>query len=349
MKKVHEGIYQLVTPFPEYRRHEAYRLRQELEHNPHATQGLPYVLPYFIVSRGDNLLVDCGWNTDDAYQALSEQMAELGSHPSEVRNLALTHSHPDHCGLAGRLKADSGCTVWMHEKEVQFIRSRYVEPDELLRRMHEWVAKHGVPVEEQPWMERASMPVRHFVAPIESPDVAVKGGEHISVGDFVFEVIWTPGHSPGHICLYEPNHRLLLTGDHVLPVITPNVSLHPQQTDNPLADYLASLEKVARLKVERILPAHEWDITWFQRRLEELRAHHEERLEEMLKAVGTEAPVTAADVARRIRWNTGPYDELPFWMKRAALGETLAHLHYLVQQGRLRQFEADGRVYFQAA
>lgn len=349
MRKVHEGIYQLVTPFPEYQRREAYRLREELPHNPHQVKGLPYVLPYFIVSNGENLLVDCGWNTDDAYQALKEQLNELGSDVSEVRNLAITHSHPDHCGLVGRIKKESGCAVWMHENEVSFMRSRYVEPEELIQRMKDWARRHGVPSEETDDIARSSMPMRFFVAPIDKADVAVKGGEHLKVGQFVFEVIWTPGHSPGHICLYEPNHRLLLTGDHILPLITPNISLHPEQRENPLQDYLDSLQKVANLKVDRILPAHEWDVDWFQKRLHELMHHHEERLEEMVQAIGYEETVTAATVAQRIRWNIGSYEELSGWMRRAAIGETLAHLRFLARQGRLKEVEMDGVVYFARA
>ena len=191
------------------------------------------------------------------------------------------------------------------------------------------------------------MPYRFLVQPIK-PDTPVKGGETIKVGSFVFEIIWTPGHSPGHICLYEPNHRLLLTGDHVLPTITPNVSLHTQQRDNPLEDFLRSLDRVADLTVDRMLPAHEWDVDWFQRRIQELRAHHEERLEQMRDAVGRDGAATTTDVAKRIQWSTGTYETFSTWMKRAAIGETLAHLRYLSSQAMLEEFERDGVVYFQA-
>jgi len=348
MKRVAAGIYQLVTPFPEFQRGEAYRMRHELELSPRPLKALPYILPYLVVSRGEAMLVDCGWNTDDAYAALEEQLKELGLGVGDIGNLVLTHSHPDHCGMAGRLRAEAGCRVWMHEVEAQFMRSRYVAPEDLLERLRAWLLRHGVPFTQEEELERSSMPMRFFVAPVEYPDVALRGGETIEVGDFVFQVIWTPGHSPGHVCLYEPNHRLLLSGDHILPVITPNVSLHPEQLDDPLANYLHSLERVASLPVDRLLPAHEWDVDWFQRRIQELWDHHQKRLEEMLEAVGHEGPVTAYEVARRIKWTTGPYDDLTPWMKRAALGETLAHLRYLVGQGRLKEMEMDGRVYFLA-
>src|SRR3989304_976853 len=135
--RIIDGIYQLLTPFPQFSIADAKALRHELQEHPRVTKGLPYVLPYLIKDGDDTVLVDCGWNTDSAYQALEEGM---------------------------------------------------------------------------------------------------KGGY------FDFETTWTPGHSPGHICLYEPNRKILLTGDHVLPTITPNVSIHAQTHGSPLGDYMRSLE-----------------------------------------------------------------------------------------------------------
>ena len=347
MKRIQAGIHQIVTPFPEYERAEAYRFRTELEAHPRVTRGLPYVLPYFIASRGDTLLIDCGWNTDDAYAALEEQLREAGAGVDDVQTLALTHAHPDHCGLAGRLKAKTGCTIWMHELEAGYIQSRYADPDDLLGRMDAWYTQHGVSEDDRPDLERGSMPMRFFVA-VFQPDRLVKGGEMLQVGEFAFELIWTPGHSPGHLCLYEPNHQLLISGDHILPTITPNVSLHPQQRENPLQDFLDSIERVAGLRVRHTLPAHEWDFSDFQKRIEQLRGHHLSRLEDMMAAVGKEGSATATEVAQRVRWTTGSYDSFPPWMKRAAIGEALSHLVYLAKEGRLAQREDNGRVLFQA-
>lgn len=346
MKRIQDGIHQIVSPFPDFQRKEAYELREDLEAHPRVTKGLPYVLLYFIQSKGETLLVDCGWNTDDSLLALQEQLGELGTDVTDVQNLLLTHAHPDHCGLGGRLKDLTSCTIWMHELEVGFLQSRYADPDALLDRMDTWYSRHGVDAIDKEALERGSMPMRFFVSVFEA-DKVTKGGETLTVGEFEFEIVWTPGHSPGHICLYEPNHRLLLSGDHVLPKITPNVSSHPQQRENPLGDYLESLDKVASLKIDRVLPAHEWDIEWFKKRIDEMKDHHNERLEEMMEAVGTEGSVTATDVARRIKWATGSYDSFQPFMKRAAIGEALSHLIFLASKGELKQFEEDGVVRFQ--
>jgi glyoxylase-like metal-dependent hydrolase (beta-lactamase superfamily II) len=346
VKLIQEGIHQIVSPFPEYQRKDAYELRHDLEAHPRVTKGLPYVLLYYLESRGETLLIDCGWNTDDSLLALQEQLREKGTDITEIDNLLLTHAHPDHCGLGGRLKELTDCKIWMHEAETNFIQSRYQDPEALLGKISEWLGQHGVDEKDQEELERSSMPMRFFVSPFET-DNLVKGGETIDVGDFSFEVVWTPGHSPGHICLYERNHKLLLSGDHVLPQITPNVSLHPQQRENPLGDFLNSLDLVAELDVERVLPAHEWDIDWFKKRLDEMRDHHRERLGDMLEAVGTEGSATATDVAKRIEWTTGSYDSFPTFMRRAAIGEALSHLVYLASQGELKQFDDNGVVRFQ--
>ena len=105
------------------------------------------------------------------------------------------------------------------------------------------------------------------------------GGEQLPIGRFEFEVWWTPGHSPGHICFLERGKKFILTGDHVLPTITPNISLHPQQQGNPLGDYIASLKRLEDLDVDTVLPAHEYSFTDLRGRLREIEQHHDERLQ----------------------------------------------------------------------
>jgi glyoxylase-like metal-dependent hydrolase (beta-lactamase superfamily II) len=178
------------------------------------------------------------------------------------------------------------------------------------------------------------------------PDEVVWGGERRQIGRFTLEVYWTPGHSPGHICFYEPNHRLMLTGDHVLPTITPNVSLHPQQQGNPLADYVASLRRLARIPVRMALPAHEYAFEDLPGRLREIEEHHKARLREMLNIIGNR-PTTPYHVAKHTTWTIGSYDSLSNWMQRSALTETLAHLEYLIWEGELDSFVQDRVLYYQ--
>ena len=122
------------------------------------------------------------------------------------------------------------------------------------------------------------------------------------------------------MCFYERKHRFILTGDHVLPSITPNVSLHPQQMGNPLGDYLASLRRLESLDVDKVLPAHEYEFKDLRGRVNEIVEHHDMRLDEMRAIVGADG-ATAYDVASGIVWTTGTYDSFSFWMRRAAISE----------------------------
>ncbi len=331
--KIVDGVYQLLTPFPQFTIEDAKALRRDLEEHPRVTKGLPYVLPYLIKDGGDTVLVDCGWNTDTAYQALEEGMKEHGSHPSEITRLAITHVHPDHFGMAGRLKRLSGCDVLIHEKDAEFINARYFAPKGLTDEMTKYMEAHGVPPMDAPSMSMGSMNMIDRVSPVP-PDTEVKGGETIKAGDFDFEIIWTPGHSPGHICFYEPNRKILLTGDHILPTITPNVSMHSQTHGSPLGDYMRSLSLLEDLDVEWVLPAHEFEIKELKKRIVEIHRHHEERLEEMLGCVDSGGS-TAWEVAGRVKWATGKMEDFEPFMQRAAVGETLSHLEYLYEQGQL--------------
>ncbi|MDP6605093.1 MAG: MBL fold metallo-hydrolase [Dehalococcoidia bacterium] len=176
------------------------------------------------------------------------------------------------------------------------------------------------------------------------PEVKLEDGEALEFDGWSFEAVWTPGHTPGHLCLYERNHRLMFTGDHVLPHITPNVSLHQdQEGSSPLADFRSSLRKVAAYDTALALPAHEFNIRDLPARAHGLIEHHDERLDEVRHAIGDSAS-TASDVSSRVHWNTGPFANFDIFSKRSALGETLSHLVVLEDTGRVRRVESDGLV-----
>ena len=326
-KEVLSGLYQLKVPIP---------------NNP-----IGYVLPYLIPGDDGYTLVDSGWNTPEAFAALEAELKEVGVSFEQIKRLLVTHVHPDHYGLAGKIKEICGAEVIVHQRERDFIRSRYRQPEQLLERMANWLIENGVPEDEMPDMQQSSMPARAFVVPVD-PDTVLWGGETLDFGVYRFEVFWTPGHSPGHICFYERAQRVLLTGDHVLPTVTPNVSLHPQQQGNPLGDYLASLERLMPLEVEEVLPAHEYSFPDLQGRLREIIDHHDTRLDEMLAIVGDDG-ATAYDVASGIIWTTGTFDSFSHWTRRAAISETLAHLEYMVYQGRLHQTKENGIIRYERA
>jgi glyoxylase-like metal-dependent hydrolase (beta-lactamase superfamily II) len=325
-KEVLPGIHQLKVPIP---------------NNP-----LGFVLPYLIEGDDGYVMFDSGWNAPEAYGALMSQLMALGVSLKQLKKVVYTHVHPDHYGLAGRLKSDCDAEMVLGAPERSFIETRYRHPGQLLDRMAGWLRQNGVPDREEPEMSQASMYVRQYVS-IAEPDSVLEGGETLKIGRYEFEVIWTPGHSPGHMCFYDKGHRVILTGDHVLPTISPNISLHPEQHENPLGQYLTSLRKIKDLEVDDVFPAHEYEFKDLRGRVEELEQHHMDRLEEMLHGMGSRA-CTAFEIAGFTTWVTGKFEDFSPWMQRAAMGETLSHLEYAVHEGIVTKDEEGGVIRYKA-
>jgi glyoxylase-like metal-dependent hydrolase (beta-lactamase superfamily II) len=315
---------------------------------PLAGSPLGWVNSYVI--RGDDgyVLVDCGWDTPDALAGLRRGLADLGLRLEDLRTLVVTHNHPDHYGLAGRLLQFARCGIVMHRLDAIHIDSRYANISALEAEMEEWLRVHGVPREELRSFVKASEAILDRVN-IAMPDQEVSGGERIAAGPMEWEIVWTPGHSAGHICLYERARRLFMSGDHILNPITPNVGLHAESMGNPLADYLSSLRQVRDYDVELVLPAHGNEFRGFRERIDELLAHHEERCEEVRQALA-DGPKTAYEVAARMRWHTeGRWEELPTFQRRMATTEALAHLELLHSRGELRRLTENGTVRYALA
>jgi glyoxylase-like metal-dependent hydrolase (beta-lactamase superfamily II) len=176
--------------------------------------------------------------------------------------------------------------------------------------------------------------MNNYVTP-DSPEVKLEDGDIISNDSVELEVLWTPGHSPGHICLYEKGRKFVITGDHVLYETTPHVGFNPQSGNNPLGDYISSLKKLESLKVHFILPGHGPVFNALGLRIERILQHHEERKRAILKTL-RDGTKTAYAIAQEIPWMTDkggtPFRNLPVWDRRMAVTETLAHLKLLVQE-----------------
>jgi glyoxylase-like metal-dependent hydrolase (beta-lactamase superfamily II) len=329
MIEIFPHVYQFKTPIP--------------------NSPLGYISAYLLRSAQGDLLIDTGWNTEAAFESLKQQVEEAGAALGNLRTLVITHTHPDHFGLAGRLKALGALELILHEQEARMLDRRNGDLSAILAAMDQWLRINGMPEDERNPPGGAPLPMDSFVTPV-MPDRVVFGGEHLQFGEFDLELVWTPGHSPGHLCLYDHSHRLLFSGDHVLPRTTPNISMFTQTFSNPLGDYLDALDRVARLDVDLVLPSHGKPFHGLKARTDAIRQHHEERLEAMLAAFDGHRQ-TAYTIAGAALWGrTGKsWHELDILQRRFAVTETIAHLELLFARGMLEKSTQDGLAWYAPA
>jgi glyoxylase-like metal-dependent hydrolase (beta-lactamase superfamily II) len=297
---------------------------------PLPNNSLRYVLVYAFETPQGAYIIDAGWNTDEAFAALGDGLGQAGFAIADVKGILVTHIHPDHYGLAGRIREASGGWISLHPADAKLIHERYDEPAELLTMVSTMLRRFGAPPEEVDSLTAASMPVRSLVDSVV-PDVLFNDGDRPEVPGWDLTAIWTPGHSPGHLCFWEGGTKLMLSGDHVLPRITPNISFHPQAGNDPLGDYLESLDKLRAYTPSEVLPAHEHRFVNLTARLDELQHHHESRFAEVLESIGA-GITTAWEIASRMHWSRS-WDRIEGFMRRAAVGEAMAHLRALECRG----------------
>jgi glyoxylase-like metal-dependent hydrolase (beta-lactamase superfamily II) len=260
-----------------------------------------------------------------------------------IRRIVATHYHPDHMGLAGWLCAEAGAELWTSRTEWLLARLHAQDVSE------EWVAAgrrldHQAGLDAALVEERAARGnlYRRRVAPPPGSFRRVRDGDRLRLDGADWEVIVGRGHSPEMICLFGAEPNVLIAADQILPRISPNVSVWPSEpAANPLAEFLSSLARFRELPEDcLVLPSHGPPFRGLRARIDQLVAHHEERLAATLEACST--PATVADVMPKLFDRPLDGHQLQF-----ALGESLAHLNYLVDRGTLRaQLDGEGRVRF---
>ncbi|MGE3270683.1 MAG: MBL fold metallo-hydrolase [Chloroflexota bacterium] len=291
-------------------------------------------------------LVDCGWDMPDVLEALQNQVTALGVRLEDIRTLVITHFHTDHYGMAGTLIGLTQARLLMHHLDWVHVEQEMVDFGQMIGRLNSWLTLNGAPPEMTAEEHRRMGAMRKLYTVVE-PDEKIDEGYEIHSGNHTFRVVWTPGHTNGHICLYDQERRTLMTGDHVLDPISPNVSLAREYLGNPLGQYLQSLRKVGELDADLVLPAHGDPFRSISRRVRELLAHHDEREAEVLEAV-SHGERTGFQVAAALPWTRRrrKLDDLQLGQQRMALTETLAHLEELRARGLVRRERRDDLLYF---
>jgi glyoxylase-like metal-dependent hydrolase (beta-lactamase superfamily II) len=312
---------------------DLYRIELPLPRNP-----LKSINCYVIIGRHRNLIIDTGMNREECKAVLFPSIEKLGIDLNKT-DLFVTHLHADHFGLTGDLASDSS-KCYFSRAETKIVKGERHWADLL-----DFFLANGFP-EEELRKSMASHP-GYLYSPRRLVDItAVDDGQILEVDGFRLKCIETPGHSPGHMCLYDINKKILFSGDHILFDITPNISYWPEMGDS-LREYLTSLEKVSKLDVSLVLPGHRRSWHNHQERIKELKKHHRVRLDEAVAAL-KQGDKTAYEVAPQITWKIEytDWDKFPIVQKWFAVGETIAHLHYLVNDGVVKKNAVDGKIVF---
>jgi glyoxylase-like metal-dependent hydrolase (beta-lactamase superfamily II) len=259
---------------------------------PLGIHGVPTVSAYLLRGDDGDTLVDCGIAAGvdggdpgpDGTAAVSAALAAAGSTLERLERLVVTHAHIDHFGLAGEVVRRSGGELWMHRR-TDLDLAKYDDPDEAVDRRTLMLADHGLYGTE---LTESSEGLRDWLPVMPSigrPSRLLDGGERLTAGGRTWEVVHTPGHSPGHVCLWHAEERLLCSGDHLLQVVSPPVTFERGFEPDPMGSYLESLDRVRELAPELVLPGHGTPFRDGARRAETIAAAKRRRLTQVLELI----------------------------------------------------------------
>jgi glyoxylase-like metal-dependent hydrolase (beta-lactamase superfamily II) len=307
-------------------------LRMQL---PISMPGLGHVNCYALEDERGVALVDPGLPGPSSWRALQARLADAGFPLERVHTVVVTHSHPDHFGQADRLAKEVGAKVVTHEAFQTWWGPGGTRGRPGWNRPTPWGGRSPAPSLKRRVMFRlARRSMRGWAAP--QPTDRVEDGARIRLGGREWFVLHTPGHTLDHVCFVEPEQGALLSGDHVLPTITPHISGMGTGPD-PLTGFLASLDRVAAIDgIRTVLPAHGHPFADLPGRVDDIKRHHQERLEKLRSASAEMGPATVEQLSEHLfaRRSWGPM----------ANSETYAHLEHLRLAGEAESYEENGRL-----
>jgi len=308
---------------------------------PLGIHGVPTVSAYLLHDDAGDVLVDCGIAAGvaqpdgagaepDPCGALSAALVAAGSRLERVARLVVTHAHIDHFGIAGEVVRRSGGELWMHEATA-LDRAKYDDPDEAVDRRTLMLADHGLLGRELTETSEGLYDWLPVMPSVGVPDRQLVGGERLVAGDRTWEVVHTPGHSPGHVCLFSAADRVLCSGDHLLQVVSPPVTFERGFERDPMGSYLQSLERVAALAPELVLPGHGPPFRDGARRAAAVARGKRRRLDQVRDMV-VQRPQTVTEITETLFRG-----ELTGAQRHFAMAEILADLAFHEVRGMLER------------
>lgn len=293
---------------------------------------LPFRLDHVncLLAEGENgwSIIDTGLNDRRTRATWKDVFAK-----KELTNIYVSHYHPDHFGYAGQLQQETNATVFMTEEDE--FSAKTVWEKSFIQVIRENYAMYGVPDGTANEMTENTEGFLKVITPYPNVTKHMTEGDKIVFGKEEYEIIQAPGHADGLVVFYNEAKNVLLSTDHILPDITPNVSYWFHGLENPLQAYKDSLVKIKKLNVEFVIPSHGEPFFDANGRIDEILRHHDERIEFVLDQVDKET------TAYLMSENLFTF-EMDTHEKRFALGESIAHLEYLVVKGYMKKELSDG-------
>ena len=301
----------------------------------------PTIINVWLVRAGSTwTLVDTGMHTGNSKAAFHAALADIGIVPTDITRIVGTHHHLDHFGTSGPYRELTHAEVYLHPLEAE----RAMATQSATGENTDFMSRNGVPdVPPHKRLPNPSLAFGTLYCPV-APDHLLADEDEIPLGDGrSLEVVWTPGHTPGHCCLLLKPDGVLFVGDHLLPKITPHVGLYPGGPENPLGDFLASHERIQKVEARLVCPAHGGLYEDHRKRARQLIDFHRVRKLDMLELC-RKKPFTAYEIALQAFAITADNR----FQVMAATSETLAHLELLRREGRVLRDEQDGLIRYRA-
>jgi glyoxylase-like metal-dependent hydrolase (beta-lactamase superfamily II) len=280
-----------------------------------------YTLSY-LLEDGDGglVLIDPGLDRDANWDLLCAALERLGRSPDVIGTIVVTHMHPDHLGMAERLRRTVGSQIVMHRAEQSDLRT--YRPLGTEEELDAW----GVPERPRSLLRE----IRDQLPPYRriEADLLVDDGDRLPMPGRSLDVIWTPGHTDGSICLRDASTGLLFTGDHVLPTINSGLGLGGRGRTDPVGDFLTSLDRLVEFDGDEVCPGHEYRFRGVAARCEQLARHHRRRSAEVADALAGAGSASVWQVAERVTWTSG-FDGLHGFRLLSAVAQTAMHVEHL--------------------
>jgi glyoxylase-like metal-dependent hydrolase (beta-lactamase superfamily II) len=282
------------------------------------------------VIAGDPLtLIDTGIGTPEALAALEQGLASHGLSIEAVEQVVLTHKHADHIGLAAEISQRSGARVFVHEDDWDGVANLDARHAEFIPLVCQRLRSFNTPESDVESLSKFLNHGKRFAR--QTPAERLQDGQKLSVDGRDLEVLHTPGHTQGSICLRYG--RYLFSGDHVLPTITPNIGAGELRRSGMMTRFLNSLDRVAALQSDDliVLPGHGSQFTNLAGRVAELKSHHQEREDAILEILRRGGPMTVYETAKSL------WAKLPGYHLVLGTSEVNSHLEKSLAENQVRQ------------